>query len=43
MMKAGNISTKMKSIIKNLAALENYKVKLETDKGLGFMKLLESL
>jgi len=42
MTKAGKTSTKMKFIINNLAALENYKVKLETDKGIGFMKLLES-
>ena len=39
MMKAGKTSTKMKSIITNLAALETYKVEPETDKGLGFLKL----
>lgn len=38
-MKAGKTFKKMKYIITNLAALETFKVELETDKGLGFMNL----
>jgi len=42
MTKSGKTSTKLKFVIYNLATLETYKAKLETNKELGFINLLES-